>query len=385
MKPIYLDYNATTPTDPSVVSAMLPFFTETFGNPANTLNSYGWAAENAIKKSAEQVANLVRCKPSEIIWNAGATEGNNSVVFGLIRSLKKKNPKERIHFLTSNAEHLSVINSYLAAQRIENIDIEFMPVDTFGRVELTTLKKFIRPTTKLVSLMWVNNEIGSVNPIHELATYCHEQQIFFHTDATQAVGKIEIDLQKTPVHFLTFSAHKFYGPKGIGCLLTKSSTQHIQIEPLLFGGGQQNNHRSGTMNVPAIVGVGKAAEIAFDTQAIEASRTEALCKDLFGKLKEMVPTINLNGPGFPNRSPINLSLTFNKPVDLVLNQLSELAFSQGSACSTAGVTSSHVLKAVGLTQAQAQNTIRLSVGRWTTPAEIQRAAEILIKVFKTPL
>lgn len=383
MKPIYLDYNATTPTDPSVVSAMLPFFTETFGNPANTLNAYGWAAENAIKKSAEQVANLVRCKPSEIIWNAGATEGNNSVVFGLIRTLKKKNPSEKIHFLTSNAEHLSVINSLLAAQRIEHIDIEFIPVDTFGCVDLTTLKKFIRPSTKLVSLMWVNNEIGSVNPIHELATYCQEQKIYFHTDATQAVGKIEVDLQKTSVHFLTFSAHKFYGPKGVGCLIIKSNSPHIQIEPLLFGGGQQNNHRSGTMNVPAIVGTGKAAEIALEISRSEAYRTGALCKDLFGKIKEMVPAVSLNGPEFSNRSPINLSITFDKPIDLVLAQLSSLAFSQGSACSTAGITSSHVLKAIGLTQAQTQNTLRLSVGRWTTQADIQQAAEILIKVFKT--
>ncbi len=383
MKPIYLDYNATTPTDPSVVSAMLPFFTETFGNPANTLNSYGWAAENAIKKSAEQVANLVRCKPSEIIWNAGATEGNNSVVFGLIRTLKKKNPSEKIHFLTSNAEHLSVINSLLAAQQIEHIDIELIPVDKFGCVDVATLKKYVRPSTKLVSLMWVNNEIGSVNPIHELATYCQEQKIYFHTDATQAVGKIEVDLQKTPVHFLTFSAHKFYGPKGVGCLIIKSNSPHIQIEPLLFGGGQQNNHRSGTMNVPAIVGTGKAAEIALEISRSEAYRTGALCKDLFGKIKEMVPAVSLNGPEFSNRSPINLSITFDKPIDLVLAQLSSLAFSQGSACSTAGITSSHVLKAIGLTQAQTQNTLRLSVGRWTTQADIQQAAEILIKVFKT--
>ena len=270
-----------------------------------------------------------------------------------------------------------------AAQFAGFIDIEFIPVDTFGCVDLTTLKKFIRPSTKLVSLMWVNNEIGSVNPIHELATYCQEQKIYFHTDATQAVGKIEVDLQKTSVHFLTFSAHKFYGPKGVGCLIIKSNSPHIQIEPLLFGGGQQNNHRSGTMNVPAIVGTGKAAEIALEISRSEAYRTGALCKDLFGKIKEMVPAVSLNGPEFSNRSPINLSITFDKPIDLVLAQLSSLAFSQGSACSTAGITSSHVLKAIGLTQAQTQNTLRLSVGRWTTQADIQQAAEILIKVFKT--
>ncbi len=382
MKPIYLDYNATTPTDPSVVSAMLPFFTETFGNPANSLNSYGWAAENAVKKAAEHVAKLVRCKPQEIIWNAGATEGNNSVVFGLIRFLRKNNPKEKIHFLTSNAEHLSVLNSLTAAARLENIEVEIIPVNATGCVDVEKLKKFIKPHTKLVSLMWVNNEIGAINPIHELATYCHENRIYFHTDATQAVGKLAIDLQSMPVHFLTFSAHKFYGPKGVGCLITRNSA--ATIEPLLFGGGQQQNQRAGTLNVPAIVGTGKAAEIAHELLTTEAHRNQSYCFELYSKIRELVPTVKLNGPDFANRSPNNLSLTFPKPVDLVLPQLSRLAFSQGAACSTTGVTSSHVLNAIGLTLIEAQNTLRLSIGRWTTQDEIQEASEILRKVFKTP-
>ncbi len=383
MKPIYLDYNATTPTDPDVVSAMLPFFTETFGNPSNTLNPYGWAAENAVKQASVKVAALIGCSPQELIWNAGATEGNNSVVFGLIRKLRNENSNEKIHFLTSNAEHLSVINSFLAAKRFEKIEVEFIPVDKSGVVDVETLNKFIKPHTKLVSLMWVNNEIGSINPIQQLADFCQQNEIYFHTDATQAIGKVKVDLQKIPIHFLTFSAHKFYGPKGVGCLFIRSSKPFVEIEPFLFGGGQQLGHRSGTLNVPAIVGTGKAAEMVSELWQEEVSRTGALIKSLYQKIKASVPTVVLNGPDFDSRSPVNLSLTFDTPVDLVLPQLAGLAFSQGSACSTAEATSSHVLKAIGLHSGEAQRTLRISIGRWTTEAEIHQAAETIIKVFKT--
>ncbi len=384
MKPIYLDYNATTPTDPDVVSAMLPFFTEHFGNPSNTLNPYGWAAENAVKQASGQVANLIGCKPSEIIWNAGATEGNNSVVLGLVRKLRTENSSEKIHFLTSNAEHLSVINSFLAAKHFEKIDVEFIPVNKSGTVDVEILKKYIKPHTKLVSLMWVNNEIGTINPIHDLAVFCQKNKIYFHTDATQAIGKVPIDLQKTPIHFLTFSAHKFYGPKGVGCLFVRSSDPYVEIEPFLFGGGQQLGQRSGTLNVPAIVGTGKAAEILIKIWQEEVSRTATLIKRLYTKIKAAIPEVSLNGPDLAFRSPINLSLTFDKPIDLVLPQLSSLAFSQGSACSTAETSSSHVLKAIGLSLPEAQKTIRISLGRWTTETEIDQAAETLIKVFKLP-
>lgn len=383
MKPIYLDYNATTPADPQVVQAMLPFFTENFGNPANSLNSYGWAAENAVKESARLVANLIHCQPSEIIWNAGATEGNNSVVFGLIYKLRTQNPKEKIHFITSNAEHLSIVNSFVAAKKITDIEIDFIPVNSVGQVPLATLKTYIKPHTKLVSLMWVNNEIGTINPIQDLAQYCQENQIFFHTDATQAIGKIEINLQKIPIHFLTFSAHKFYGPKGVGCLFIRSRYPHIEIEPFLYGGGQQKNMRSGTLNVPAIVGAGKAAELCEQLLLEESNRTKKLLKKFYENLKSAIPHLQLNGPDLDQRSPINLNLTFSTPIDLILPKLAALAFSQGSACSTAGTTSSHVLKAIGLTLPQAQRTVRLSIGRWTTENEIEQASEILIQAFKS--
>lgn len=382
MKPIYLDYNATTPTDPDVIESMIPFLYENFGNPSNTLNAYGWAAENAVKEAALNVAELIHCLPQELVWNAGATEGNNTIVFSLIRKLKQTHPDEKIHFITSQAEHWSVINSFKAAQQFEGIEIDIIPVDEFGIVSVEQLKKYIKPYTRLVSLMWVNNEIGSINPIQKLATYCNENKIYFHTDATQAIGKVDVNLQTAPIHFLTFSAHKFYGPKGIGCLFTRNS---IQLDPLLFGGGQQKNQRSGTLNVPAIVGTGTAAKIAKVKMHEEALRTRALLKKLFTDLKQQLPELKLNGPSIDSielRSPVNLSLQFNKSADLVLPQLSKIAFSLGSACSTTEMISSHVLKAIGLTTHQAQGTIRLSIGRWTTETDIQQAAETLIGAFK---
>jgi len=382
MKPIYLDYNATTPTDPKVVEGMLPFLYENFGNPANVLNEYGWTADNAIKEATESVAHLLKCHPHELVWNAGASEGNNTVVLTLIRKLKQLEPTEKIHFITSEAEHLSVINAFKAAQQFENIELDIIPVSKEGIVTVDELKKFIKPHTKLVSLMWVNNEIGAINPIHELATFCNDNKIYFHTDATQAIGKIEIDLQKTPVHFLTFSSHKFYGPKGVGAIFTR---QQIQLDALIHGGGQQRNQRAGTMNVPAIVGTGIAAKIAAEKMHDESKYTRHLLQLFYSLLKSELPDIAVNGPAVEDqqhRSPMNLSICFSKPANLVLLQLSSIAFSLGSACSSAGVTSSHVLKAIGLTPEQAQSTIRFSVGRWTTEDDIQKAAKTLIEAFK---
>lgn len=382
MKPIYLDYNATTPADPQVIEAMIPFMFENFGNPSNILNQYGWTAENAVKEATKSVADLIHCQPQELVWNAGATEGNNSVVFALIRKLRQLEPNEKIHFITSHAEHWSVINSFKAAEKFENIEVDLITPNHEGIVTVDILKEYIKPHTKLVSLMWVNNEIGSINPIQSLANFCQQNKIYFHTDATQAIGKVEVNLQTTPIHFLTFSTHKFYGPKGVGCLFTRAM---IQLDPFLFGGGQQRNQRSGTLNVPAIVGTGVAAKIAKEKMVAEANRTRDLLKKLYAQLKKELPDLKINGPDLESkdlRSPVNLSLQFNKPADLVLPELSKIAFSLGSACSTAGTNSSHVLKAIGLTDKQAQSTIRLSIGRWTTESDIQQAAETLIAAFK---
>ncbi len=378
-KPIYLDYNATTPTDPRVVDAMLPYFREEFGNPANTLNPYGWAAENAVKKATDQVAELIHCRPQDLTWNAGATEGNNSAIFGLIRQLKKENPNDPIHFITSNAEHWSVLNSFKAAELFEKVTTTYIPVNADGIVTVDELKKHIRPETKLVSLIWVNNEIGSINPVQELSAYCQSQKIYFHTDATQAVGKIDVNLSTSNIHFLTFSAHKVYGPKGIGALYTRSG---VIIEPFILGGGQQNNRRSGTLNVPAIVGAGMAAEICRKEMSEDSMRTKSFCRLLFETLQKSLPEIKLNGPDFSNRSPMNLSLVMPQAIDLVLPALSGLAFSQGSACHTNEISSSHVLSAIGRTPTEASRTIRLSMGRWTNESDVIEAARLICIAFQ---
>ncbi|MBC7420348.1 MAG: cysteine desulfurase [Bdellovibrio sp.] len=381
-KPIYLDYNATTPTDPRVIDAMLPYFHHDFGNPANTLNSYGWSAESAVKKASEQVAHLIHCKASDLVWNAGATEGNNSVIFGLIRKLKNENPDEKIHFITSNAEHWSVLNSFKAAEKYEKIEVTYMPVNVEGMISVEELKKHLKPHTKLVSLIWVNNEIGSINPVEELAQVCQENKIYFHTDATQAVGKIDVNLEKTPVHFLTFSAHKFYGPKGVGALYIRSQNPSIHIEPFILGGGHQNNRRSGTLNVPGIVGAGAAAAICEKEMTEDSQRTHDFCVQLYNLLKVNLPGVEINGPTLTHRSPINLSLIMPASIDLFLPALSGLAFSQGSACHTVETSSSHVLSAIGRSPMQASRTIRLSLGRWTNESEILEAARLISNAFK---
>ncbi len=381
-KAIYLDYNSTSPMDPRVLQSMLPFLNENFGNPSNTLHPYGWAAENAVRKASEQVASLIKCRPEEIVWNAGATEGNNSVVFGLLRKLKAENPAGPIHFVTSNAEHWSVLNSFAAAKKFEKIQVSLVPIDNSGVVTLEELKKYLRPETKFVSLIWVNNEIGSINPVEEIAKHCHQQEIYFHTDATQAIGKIEVDLQRSPIHFLTFSAHKFYGPKGAGALVMKSSNP-IELEPYHYGGGQQHNRRSGTLNVPAIVGAGEASEICAGEMNSDSKRSRKILLDFWTRLQKELPSVRLNGAPLIDRSPVNLSLMMPQMIDLVLPQLSQIAFSQGSACQSGETSTSHVLKALGLTEAQAQQTMRLSIGRFTKQNEIDVALKVILNAFKS--
>lgn len=380
-RPIYLDYNSTTPMDPRVLDSMLPYFSEEYGNPSNTSHTMGSTAHNAVQRASEQVASLLRCDPQDVVWNAGASEGNNTVVFGLIRKLKKENPNQPIHFITSNVEHWCVLNSFKAAEEHEKIHVTVINANSEGLVTLEELKVHLRPETKLVSLIWVNNEIGSINPIQEIASYCSENQIYFHTDATQAVGKIEVDLKKAPIHFLTFSAHKFYGPKGVGALIIRKG---FEIEPYVYGGGQQNNRRSGTLNVPSIVGAGNAAELCKQEMKTEAERTRQLLHHFWLGLKEALPRIRLNGTSSGDRrSPTNLSIVMPQMIDLVRPSLLAIAFSQGSACQAGEARTSHVLKAIGLSSSQASCTIRISIGRFTTQNDLDTALKMLISTFKT--
>ncbi len=383
--PLYFDYNSTTPLDPRVLEAMLPFMTTHFGNPANQLHAYGWAASAAVENANLQTANLIHCKPTEIVWNSGATEGNNSVFWGVVKSLKKQNPNDKIHFITTNIEHASVLKTFEFLKIHENIEYTVLPVDSLGFVSLQQIHAATKSETKLISVMWVNNEIGTIQPIPDIANFCQSKEIYFHTDATQAIGKVEIDLKNMPIHFLTASSHKMYGPKGTGFLYTRSLNPHVQIENYLSGGGHQNNKRSGTLNVPAIVGAGRACEISKNEFKIENEKNHRFQKLFLVELKKEFPNLILNGPALDSnqRSSINLNITFpNIPIDLFISKLTGLAFSQGSACHSGETSMSPVLKAIGLTQEQAGCTIRLSVGRLTTDQNVLSAVQIFAAAFK---
>jgi cysteine desulfurase len=371
--PIYLDYNSTTPVDPEVFKAMEPYFTTHFGNPASFAHQWGWAANKAVEKAREQVARWIHAKPLEIYFTAGATEGNNWVIFSLLEQWQKEGP---VHILTSNIEHSSVRNTLKEAQR-RGAEVEFLPCNQWGQIEPATVKKALRPTTKLMSFMWVNNEIGSINPMQELTRIAKENKIYFHTDATQALGKIPVNVEETPVDLLTGSAHKFYGPKGAGFLYVRSQNPKVTLPTFLFGGGQERGHRSGTLNVPAIVGLGAAAELSARLLPEEQARMTELRNYLWNNLKARIPSAKLNGHP-TERSPINLSITFpGKVIDDLLPKLTGLGFSQGSACHTGTVEVSPMLAALGLSREEAQGTVRLSLGRWTTRDELDRAVELL--------
>lgn len=380
IKKIYLDYNATTPVDPKVLDKMLPYFTENFGNPSSANHSWGWTAESAVKKSREQVASLLNCRPQELFFTSGASESNNWMLFGLVSKLKQENPNEKIHILTSRAEHSSIINSMKAAQEL-GVEVEFLPVNSYGQVELETIKKSIKSHTKLISVIWINNEIGTINPIQEIGEVAHANKIYFHTDATQAVGKLPINLKQLKIDLLSFSGHKLYGPKGIGALFIRHSNPFVEINPLIYGGGQEQGQRSGTLNVPGIVGLGEACEICKNEMSFESIRIKKLHDYLTERILSEIPGCQING--HPSERATNcISATFNQTsIDLVLPKLSTLGISMSAACGSGRTHISHVLQAIGLTELQANSTIRISLGRWTSEDEIKETFSILKAAF----
>lgn len=374
--PIYLDYNSTTPVDPHVFSAMEPYFQTHFGNPSSFTHQWGWAAQKGLEKARGQVASLLGAKAFEITFTSGATESNNWVIFGLVNKLLTENPGEPIHILSSEVEHSSIRNSLKEVQR-RGVEVDFLKTNKYGQVEIETVVKALKPHTKLMSFIWVNNEIGTINPLQELVQLAKEKKIYLHSDATQALGKIPVNIQDIPVDFLSASAHKFYGPKGAGILFMRSTQPKVTLPPLIFGGGQEGGHRSGTHNVPAIVGLGAAAEICQKILMEEMARTTELRNYLWSGLQKNIPGAWLNGHP-TERSPINLNVTFpGKNIEQLLPRLGRLAFSQGSACHTGSLEASPVLKALGLSAQEAQGTVRLSLGRWTTQEDLDRALEIL--------
>ena len=384
-KSVYLDNNATTPIDPLVYQAMQPYFEVHFGNPSSQLHQKGWEAKAAVENSRKKVASLINAKPEEIAFTAGATESNNWALKGLIASLKDESPQATIHVMTSNIEHASVKEPLLYLKRKGVIEVDFLPVNKQGFLELETLEKHRKPTTRIVSLIWVHNEIGTIQNLSEIAAWALKNNIYLHTDATQAVGKIDVDVQKIPVSLLSFSSHKLYGPKGVGALFIRQSQPKIQITPLLHGGGQEPLGRSSTLNVPAIVGTGVACELAQKNQAADWAKALAGAESFWSQLKKEFPNVRLNGPEVGIRTAYNLNITLpgitgEKLLPLIQDQL---CVSGGSACSSANVQANPVLLALGHNPHDPSVSLRVSSGRMNTPDDFNLAFVTLSKALKS--
>ena len=376
-RPIYLDYHSTTPLDPEVFSVMQPYFESDFGNPSSSQHSYGWAAQMAVKEARHQVAQLIGAGPEEIFWTSGATESNNLALLGYVRWFFAQGEK-KIHVLTSKAEHKSVFDVCQWMTRW-GIEVDFLDVNRYGQVELETLKAKIKPHTRLVSLMVANNEVGSLNPIKEIGQITKERGIVFHTDAAQAVGKIPVDVKEMNIDLLSLSAHKMYGPKGVGAIY---KSPMVKLEPLMVGGGQQEGVRPGTLNVPGIVGLGSACELCQTQMGTEGPRLYKFRDHLIQAIFGVVPSVQLNGHP-TERLPHNVSLSFSGlSSDIFTYDLRELACSSGSACGLGTATPSHVLRAMGHDEALARATLRIGLGRFTTFKEIQITVDKIIQIVK---
>lgn len=367
-RPIYLDNHATTPVDPVVLDAMLPYFTEQFGNAGSAGHSYGWEAAAAVKKAREAIAQSINAEPEEIIFTSGATEANNLAIKGVAEAYFSQGKK---HIVTVQTEHRAVLDPCAYLETL-GFEVTYLPVQANGLLSLDELKQSIRQDTVLVSVMAANNEIGVLQPIEEIGAICHDRNVLFHCDGAQAIAKIPLNVQTQNIDLLSLTAHKIYGPKGIGALYVRRKNPRVNLATQLHGGGQERGKRSGTLYVPQIVGFGKAIEIASENQAEENKRYKQLRDRLWNQLKTL-PGCHLNGD-LEKRLPHNLNISFDD-VDgaaLLLGLRSIVALSAGSACSSG--KPSHVLQALGLTKAQCLATLRFGIGRTSTIADIDQVA-----------
>ncbi len=369
-RPIYLDYSATTPVDPRVAEAMIPWLCENFGNPASRSHSYGWEAEDAVEKARAQVASLVKADPREIVWTSGATESNNLAIKGAAHFYQEKGK----HLITVRTEHKAVLDTMRELER-QGFEVTYLDVQENGLLDLDVLKAAIRPDTILVSVMMVNNEIGVIQDIEAIGEITREKGIVFHVDSAQAAGKVEIDLTKLKVDLMSFSAHKIYGPKGIGALYIRRKPR-VRIEAQMHGGGHERGFRSGTLPTHQIVGMGEAFAIAEAEMAEENARIRRLRDRLLAGLSEIQETY-VNGD-MEHRVPHNLNISFNYVEgESLIMAIKELAVSSGSACTSASLEPSYVLRALGRNDELAHSSIRFTIGRFTTEAEVDSAIELL--------
>jgi cysteine desulfurase len=371
--PIYLDYSATTPVDPRVAEKMIPYLVEKFGNPASRSHSFGWEAEAAVEEAREQVAALVNADPKEIIWTSGATESNNLAIKGAANFYAGTKGK---HLITVKTEHKAVLDTVRELER-QGFEATYLDVREDGLVDLEAFKAALRPDTVLASVMLVNNEIGVVQPVEQIGEICREKGVIFHVDAAQATGKVEIDLQKLKVDLMSFSAHKTYGPKGIGALYVRRKPR-IRLEAQIHGGGHERGFRSGTLATHQIAGMGEAFRIAREEMAEENARIRRLRDRLMHGLKD-IQHVYVNGD-LERRVPHNLNMSFAYVEgESMIMALKDLAVSSGSACTSASLEPSYVLRALGREDELAHSSIRFTIGRFTTEEEIDYAVDLLHK------
>jgi len=367
--PIYLDYQSTTPTDPRVVEAMMPYFTEHFGNAHSRNHAYGWEAEEAVEIARENIAKLIGASAREIIFTSGATESNNLALKGVTGFYKDK----KNHVVTVVTEHKCVLDSCRHLER-EGFDVTYLPVRRNGLVDLDLLRETVTEKTAIVSVMGVNNEIGVIQPLGEIGAICRERGAFFHSDCAQAVGKIPLDVNGMNIDLMSISGHKLYGPKGVGALFVRRRPR-VRLVAMINGGGQERGMRSGTLPTPLCVGLGKACAIAIEEMGVEAERLKMLSERFIAKTEERLPEVFLNGDR-EHRIPgnINLSYAFVEGEGLMMG-IKDLAVSSGSACTSASLEPSYVLRALGVDEELAHTSLRIGLGRFTTEEEIDYAVD----------
>ncbi len=373
--PIYMDNHATTPVDPRVLEAMLPYFTTKFGNAASRNHSFGWEAEEAVDAARNQIAALVGGKSKEIIFTSGATESDNLAIKGVAEFYKEKGN----HIITCVTEHKAVLDSCRALERQGKAIVTYLPVDKYGMVDPDDIRKAITDKTVLISIMYANNEVGTIHPIREIGKIAKEKGIIFHCDGVQAAGKIPVNVEADGIDLLAMSGHKIYGPKGIGALWVRSRGPRVRLTPIIDGGGHERGMRSGTLNVPGIVGFGKACEIAQAGMVEETARLADLRNKLQAGLFERLDEIYLNGHP-TERLPGNLNLSFAYVEgESLLMGISDVAVSSGSACTSATLEPSYVIRALGINEELAHSSIRFGLGRFNTEEEVDYVTERITK------
>ena len=377
-RPIYLDCHATTPLDERVIEAMLPYFTEHFGNPASISHAYGWEAEAAVKKARQTLADAIHATPEEIVFTSGATEANNLAIKGVAEAYFSKGR----HMITVQTEHNAVLDPCHYLQSL-GFEVTFLPVQQDGLIDLAQLEKAIRPDTILVSVMAANNEIGVLQPLADMGAICRKHQVLFHTDAAQAIAKIPLDVEAMKIDLMSLTAHKVYGPKGIGALYVRRRNPRVQLSPQIHGGGHERGMRSGTLYTPQIVGFAKAVELGLAEQTTESERLTQLRQRLWQQLSQL-GGIHLNGhPTQRLSGNLNISVEGVDGSALLLGLQPVVAISSGAACSSTKTAPSHVLMALGHSEQLAYASVRFGIGRFTTASEIDKVAQQAIATIQS--